>query len=96
MLCRRRGVGRLDRREAGDTGEHLAGSGSAGVMLGAQDFFEEIKTLSSILIPSRALLLEMRVETETLIPVQGLGSRCMSQSAQTARRSPPANRLLWI
>src|SRR5580693_9331167 len=38
MLCRRRGVERLDRREAGDTGEHLAGSGSAGVTLGAQDF----------------------------------------------------------
>ena len=96
MLCRRRGVERLDRREAGDTGEHLAGSGSAGVTLGAQDFFEEIKTLSSILTPSRALLLEMRVKTETLIPVQGLGSRYMSQSARRAQRSPPANRLLWI
>jgi hypothetical protein len=96
MLCRRRGVERLDRREAGDTGEHLAGSGSAGVMLGAQDFFKEIKTLSSILPRRRALLLEMRVKTETLIPVQGLGSRYMSQSARRAQRSPPANRLLWI
>jgi len=96
MLCRRRGVERLDRREAGDTGEHLAGSGSAGVTLGAQDFFEEIKTLSSKLPRRRALLLEMRVKTETLIPVQGLGSRYMSQSARRAQRSPPANRLLWI
>ena len=35
-------VERLDGREAGDAGEHLAGPGPSRVTLGAQDRFEEI------------------------------------------------------
>ena len=35
-------VERLDCGKAGQAGEHLAGYGSAGVTLGAQDFFEKV------------------------------------------------------
>ncbi len=35
-------VERLYRREASNAGEHLAGSGPAGVTLGAQDFLEKV------------------------------------------------------
>src|SRR5207237_1865891 len=80
-------VERLDRREAGDAGEHLAGSGAACVTLGPQRLFEEVGEGSFF---RRRALGDAGIQVGHRAQPQFLTQLDDARMLQIAHRTPPA------
>lgn len=80
-------VERLDRREAGDPGEHLAGTSPARITFGAQDFFEKVGKRGRL---GGRTLRDRGVEIGNGAEPQLAGQLGQALVLQVAHRTPPA------